>query len=245
MTSIENNYIEMAVTCNLYSNVKNLRTYLNYCYDGLAVEARVILDIGGGPGLVSLFSIAKGADSVLVLEPECDGCSSIRGARSNFLKLSEVFNSSLRMMTFQQETLQNFETEQIFDLIFLHNSVNHLDEYACETLRNNHQSRLTYQNLFKNIYNMMSEGGQLVIFDCSSENFFNNIGFKSPFMPTIEWHKHQTPEIWVQLLREVGFHDPVIDWTVPNFLGPYWKRKLNKRWISFYILSHFKLVMRR
>ena len=109
-------------------------------------------------------------------------------------------------------TFQAFEpARKQFDIILLHNSINHLDETACINLLGDEASRTIYLNMCSKLSALASSGAKLIVCDCSRYNFFALLGIKNPFAPTIEWHKHQAPEIWVDLLSQVGFVNPRIE----------------------------------
>ena len=60
-------------------------------------------------------------------------------------------------------------------------------------------------------------------------------------MPSIEWHKHQSPEIWSQLLRQNGFLNPEVTWSSFNSLGKFGRIIMNNKFINYMTLSHFRL----
>jgi hypothetical protein len=80
--------------------------------------------------------------------------------------------------------------------------------------------------------------------DCSPRNFFNDLGLKSPVCPTIEWHKHQQPEVWAEMLVEAGFREPQIAWTPHarlGVIGPLFANRLG----AYFVNTHFRLQMQR
>ena len=56
------------------SNKKRLEFYVeNQLFNGISMSGKRVVDIGGGSGLFSFISAAKGADEVVCLEPEHAG----------------------------------------------------------------------------------------------------------------------------------------------------------------------------
>ena len=38
------------------------------------------------------------------------------------------------------------------------------------------------------------------------------LGLRNPFVPTIEWHKHQSPNTWIRLFEDFGFKKQSLSW---------------------------------
>ncbi len=73
--------------------------------------------------------------------------------------------------------------------------------------------------VYHEIFSLSNKGTKLIVCDCSRYNFFALLKIRNPFSPTIEWHKHQSPELWAKLLKEAGFINPKIRWSSFNTLG--------------------------
>jgi len=127
----------------------------------------------------------------------------------------------------------------------LANSINHLDEESTMTLNLNQESKIKFRVLFYKMYSMLSTGGSLIITDCDRKNFFNDLSLKSPFMPTIEWNKHQSPTCWVNIAKEVGFKKQSIKWSSPNSLGRIGQFLLGNRLIAYFLFSHFRIELKK
>lgn len=55
------------------ASMKRTRHRMSFLYDGIDFTGKSVIDIGGGMGLHSLYAAARGAASVLMIEPEGDG----------------------------------------------------------------------------------------------------------------------------------------------------------------------------
>ena len=147
---------------------------------------------------------------------------------------------------FEPLTFQAFESMgKQFDIILLHNSINHLDETACINLLNSEAAKAIYLNMFSKLSLLASGGATLIVCDCSRYNFFALLRIKNPFAPTIEWPKHQAPEIWVDLLSQVGFVNPRIRWTSFNTLRSPGKTLLGNKLVSYFFRSNFCFTMEK
>jgi len=197
--------------------------------------------VGGGKGLLTFYAAIKGAKKAVCLEPEKAG--STRGVINTFRDLQQAFAATLpvELMPFTlQEFLQQTKPAT-YDVVIMHNSINHLDEEACIHLLKNEISYRWYVNIFKNVYRVMKKKGTLIVTDASCNNFFNDVGMKNRLVPTIEWHKHQQPETWIKLLKESGFRNPEVVWLSPNRLRRPGRFFFGNYFISYLTTSFFKI----
>ena len=120
-----------------------------------------------------------------------------------------------------------------------------MNEDACIKLRESKIAKEEYRNIFRKLSKMTSSGSKLIICDCSNKNFFNLMGLKNPFATSIEWEKHQSPEVWAKLLEECGFRKEKIRWSSFNRLGRFGKLIFGNKFLSYFLTSHFCLWMER
>jgi len=218
-----------------------LKFHLNFLFKEIDFKGKNVLDIGGGIGIHSFYAACMGAKRVINLEPELAGSST---------ELKEKFNSinselALNNVSFVQETFQEYKPSDIFDIVILHNSINHLNEDMCIKLKEDKTAQEEYKKYFHKLFQMTNLGAKLIICDCSNKNFFNLVGLENPFASTIEWEKHQSPEVWAKLLEECGFRKEKIRWSSQNRLGVVGNLLMGNRFISYFIASHFCLWMKR
>lgn len=235
-------YFSVIQRYSLWSGRKAaLRFYLDYLFEGVSFKGMTMLDIGGGFGLFSLHGAYMGAKTVICLEPELVGS---REGVAN--KLSKFYGSLPPHINIIHKavTFQEFEPgNQTFDIILLHNSINHLDEEACINLQHSDDAKKRYQAIFEKLGELAAPSARLIIADCSRYNFWHQIRLRNPVAPTIEWHKHQRPEYWSSLLNAFSFANPQIRWTSPVRFGKI-GRFLFGNWLASYLtMSHFCLVM--
>ena len=235
-------YLSAVIKEGLYPNRGNLQFHLKTLFKDIAFENRRVLDIGGGSGLHSFYAACMGAEEVVCLEPETEGSRSGMGAK--FRKLNGMLGTD--QVKFEPVAFQAFEpAEKQFDIILLHNSINHLDETACINLLNDDASKAIYMDICSKLSSLASSGAKLIVCDCSRYNFFALFRIRNPFAPTIEWHKHQVPEIWVDLLSQVGFVNPRIRWTAFNTLRSLGRVLLGNRLLSYFLRSDFRFTMEK
>ena len=159
-----------------------------------------------------------------------------------------IFNSAVGYLNLQNvERLtykfQDFEYPlNMFDVVLMSASINHLDEQMCIELRQNSKAREIYLNMFNKLRTMMKSNGRLVVTDCSNRNFFGDIGLKNIVPRNIDWQKHQTPKYWAQLLSDAGFTNTKITWGV-NYRLHYLGIHRVPYWISYFSTSSFRLEM--
>ena len=235
-------YLSAVIKEGLYPNRGNLQFHLKTLFKNIALENGRVLDIGGGSGLHSFYAACMGAKEVVCLEPETEGSRSGMGAKLR--KLGRILGGD--HVRFEPVTFQAFEPMgRQFDVILLHNSINHLDETACINLLNSEKSTAIYMDIFSKLSSLASGGSKLIVCDCSRYNFFALLGIRNPFAPTIEWHKHQAPEVWVDLLSQVGFVNPRLRWTSFNTLRSPGRTLLGNKLLSYFLRSDFRFTMEK
>ena len=237
MTS-SRNFLSVIIKLGEYSNTKGLQNYLQQIFGNNSVDNLRILDIGGGAGLLSFWVVFNGGSAVC-LEPEREGSS--HGMRKRFNKISLALNVCPQRAQQFSTTFQEFSADTSFDMILLANSINHLNEEAVIKLQEDIGAFKKYLSYFRKMHGMLSSGGRLIITDCDRHYFFDKLGLRSPFMPSIDWHKHQPPAFWRKLVEAAGFKEVKISWTAPNSLGRLSRALLGNRLVSFFLLSHFRL----
>jgi SAM-dependent methyltransferase len=238
-----NDFFDLMVRRKMYSSKSNLQFYLNTLFDNVKLEQREVLDVGGGSGLLSFYAAVKGAKKAVCLEPENAGSTS--GMIKGFYDLRKDFPASLPV-ELAPHTLQEYLPQagaDMYDVVIMHNSINHLDEEAGIHLLNSDASYKTYLSIFENVFRIMKKDGVLIITDCSCNNFFNDIGVKNIFTPTIEWHKHQKPGTWITLFKAAGFRDPKTKWLSPNRLGKSGVFIMGNYLMSYLTRSYFKVTI--
>jgi SAM-dependent methyltransferase len=245
MTSVNapiEHLFKLAIDNNIYPRKQSLDYHFKDVFEEIELDGKNVLDIGGGIGLLSFFSALNGAKKIVCLEPESDGSCS--GMITKFNEFKSKLNIDLPVQHLPltlQEYLKNPETK--FDIVVLHNSINHLNEEACIHLEEDKNAYNAYVDMFRILFNNMSNGSKLIISDCSRYNFYNSLGMKSPFINSIEWHKHQHPKTWIRLLEEVGFSNSVVNWSSPNRLGDVGRKVLKNAVCAYFTSSHFRLAM--
>lgn len=236
-------YLDAAVEHGFAPDREQFHASLRDLFHGVELRDKRVLDIGGGNGVHTFYIAACGAKHVVCLEPEAAGSSS--GVSEQFARVKAQLNAENAF--FSPQTFQDYGDSDPFDVILLNNSVNHLDEPACEVLLHDKAAQRTYQELFKTLYEMTSARGTLIVSDCSRNNFFKpfvKLGIRHPFAPTIEWDKHQAPGTWARLLREVGFELPRTRWFPPNRLRSV-GGLLRNPVAAYFLISYFCLTMRK
>lgn len=220
---------------------RNLARYFAYLLRAVP-GARTVLDVGGGMGALSFFSaLWFEAEEVVCLEPGAAGSNDKMLDAFSALQASAGTGDRVRL---EPAALEDYEPPRPFDLVLMHNSINHLDEESVSELHRSAEARSAYLRHLERIAALTAPGGTLVIADASPDNLFARLGVHNPFAPTIEWHIHQPPDLWAQLLSDVGFAGPKIRWTGINRLGPLTVLTRNKP-VTWCLNSHFALTMRR
>jgi SAM-dependent methyltransferase len=227
---------------------RNGHAALDYKANGLLADSpfkgKDVLEIGAGDGLLSLWLLQSGARSVVSLEPEADG--STEGAVGRALRLRERVGVDEDRWEIRSDTFQDYQGGgRAFGVILSFQSINHLDEPACMRLLEDPAARETYRRLFHKAHDLLVPDGRLVVADVGRVNMWARLGLASPWAPEIEWHKHQEPETWGEVMRAAGLEPIATRWNHPfyrlRFLGPLLTRRVASRCLG----SQFQLTARR
>lgn len=141
--------------------------YLKFIFKDIGFEGKKMIDIGAGSGSLSLYGIKNGLDLAVCVEPESAGSS------DEHCSALDILAESYANLIPQKTTFQDYSGDEKFDIILLHNSVNHLDENAFITLKDSQDSKKTYTKLFEKLNEICAPNAKLIISDCDSRNFFS------------------------------------------------------------------------
>jgi len=178
----------------------------------------------------------RGAKSCINLEPFLDGSS------GEFLKN----NINDLKVEYINSTFQKFDTKEKFDIIIIHDTINHIDEEQYVELRKSKKARKIYSELIKKISQMLNKDGVIVVSDCASSNFYGNLGIKNPFAPSIEWKLHQNPSILIPFFEQNNLKVVSKRWSPFKRFGYFGLIISFFGFIpSFFMQSHFCLVFKK
>ncbi|HET7198498.1 MAG TPA: class I SAM-dependent methyltransferase [Burkholderiales bacterium] len=215
------------------------RAYFDGVFAGVELAGRRVLDIGGGNGMHSYWAALQGAREVVCLEPEAAG--NPHGAARELAILRRAMPEL--PVRFDARPIQDFADGEGFDAILMLASINHLDEQACIELLEDDAARESYRAIFTRIAALARPGATLVITDCCRHNLFPALGLTNPFNRSIEWHKHQQPETWAELLAQAGFAKARIGWLPLFRFGPLGRRLLSNKLAAYFLKGAFRLSM--
>lgn len=216
--------------------------YHTELFRGVDFRGRRVLDVGGGIGTCSFLAVAAGATEAICLDPEAEGATSGTGAIFD----ATAADLGITNAHIAPKTLQSYVAPPgSFDVVIFHNSINHVEEAACVELRRSEAARRTYRAVFAQVAELCRPGADLIIADCSSENLFPRLGLRHPISKSIEWEKHQPPEVWAKELVQVGFVNPQIRWTSYTRLGKLGWALTANRWAAYVLTGHFILHMQK
>jgi SAM-dependent methyltransferase len=216
-------------------------------FAGLPLLGSSVLEIGAGDGILSAWCAANGAGRVVAIEPESDGATV--GVQAKFHATAGAVPGLGDLVTYKPLTFDQYADEvgrDSFNFVVMRDVINHLDEEATAVLHKHggEDARKKFVDILQRIADFVAPGGYVLVTDVGRLNFWNAIGMKSPFAPTIEWHKHQQPSMWQSLLERVGFEKVDERWPVRfkmRALGPLLSWKLP----SYFLGSHFAMRMRK
>lgn len=212
-------------------------------FRGIDLRGKTVLEIGCGNSLRCIWASIQGAREVIGLEPIVEGSFASQTWYSDFRTM--VKRLQLNHIELLPYRLQDYPgREEHFDVVLCLASINHLDEASCINLRSHPEAREAYAQLFDQIARLMKTDGKLILVDASPRNFFGDLGLKNPFMPSIEWFKHQTAEDWAELASHSGFSNAKTTWMAGRALR-YLGISDIPRVASYFSSSLFRLELTR
>lgn len=212
--------------------------YLKWAFKGIDFSDKTVLDIGGGNGIYSYYAKYKGAKFCINLEPFEAGSKNIQ-----ILNNKDDLGLSIEI---NNQTFQDFNYKKKFDIIILHDSINHLDEEVFCNIHNDNKSYESYCKLINKMYGMLASEGTIIVTDCSRYNFWGILGLKSPFAPSIDWHLHQSPNLIIKMFKAEGMRNFKLRWSPFKRFGILGRLLSYFGFLpSFFMQSHFNLIIEK
>lgn len=226
--------------------VDRMKYYFDLHFGSLDMENRSVLEIGAGQGYLSALCLVRGASRVVALDPESDG--STKGVNEQFASLTKsvAMGDSIEYLPMSLEKFIATGKKETFDYILMCNVINHIDEGAVVKLHlpDADQERKRYTHMLEEIRNLLTETGVLLVSDNGRYNFWNSIGLRFPACRTINWNKHQNPDVWVDLLSEAGFMSSIVKW-LPLYCLRHLKAMVSSKLAAQCLNSYFLIQARK
>ncbi len=218
-----------------YATSARYRMRGSFLFNGIPLAGAHVLDVGCGRGAWSLWAALHDAAKVVGIEPGADGSS---------VGSLEVLRRSIATLGIEErlearsEYLNELPRPDVpYDVVIMHNVINHFDEEAVIVLDHNQQARKRYVSLLQDLRSRVHAGSWLIVADCARHNLWPRLGLTSPFVPSIEWNKHQDPDTWIGVFSEAGFRYADLRWSP---LQPF--PRITANWLVQYLTcSHFVL----
>ena len=216
--------------------------FSNYIYDDIDLDGKKILDIGGGNGIASFHALNSSENcSAWVVDPIAEGSNDLMLAQYESMKKSY----GAERINFHRDYVNTLLDPGTFDIIVMHNTVNHIGEDILQDISYKNEAYTEYVSRLKTILDRLASDGILIVADCGSRNFFGQIGLKSPFAPSIDWHLHCEPGVWQQMIEDIGVLHIKTQWTARREFGVFGKFFLANRLFSYFTNSHFVSTYRK
>ena len=141
--------------------------------------------------------------------------------------------------SFDKDLIETLEAPLKFDIILMHNSINHIGEDIIEEAKIDERRYAEFVDRLKPIIDRLDPGGTIIVSDCGTKNFWDRVGLKSPLAPTIEWSLHGEPEFWQKMLESLDCIHVKTNWTTRREFGKLGKLFLANRFMSYFTTRHF------
>lgn len=210
--------------------------YQGLVFEGVPLAGRRVLDVGGGNGVMSFYAASRGASKVVCLDPLQEGSNNAMNRQY------ESFARHVRgPVTRIRERFQDWEPDQVYDVVLAHNAINHLNENACARIPAP-DARKICLDIFTRFRSLLAAGGHLILTDCGRRNLWGDLHLPNIFAPTINWRIHQQPQVWDTLMVAAGFQPAQIRWAAPSKLRGPGQLIFGNRFGGYLTNSHFILT---
>lgn len=218
-----------------YATGARYRVRGQFLFGGIPLAGTHVLDVGCGKGAWSMWAALHGAQRVVGIEPGADGSS--QGSLDDLRRSIGILGIE-KQVEGRSEFLHELPKPDVpYDVVVMHNVINHLDEEAVIVLHQDREAWRKYVTLLQDLRSRMRAGSWLIVADCARDNVWPRFGLTSPFVPSIEWHKHQNPDTWIEVFSQAGFRKVDLRWSP---LQPF--PRLTANWLVQYLTcSHFVL----
>jgi ubiquinone/menaquinone biosynthesis C-methylase UbiE len=218
--------------------------FRNQIFFRVEIKDKKVADIGGGNGLASFWCVLEGGCSEAVIIDTLDaGSNQKMFDQYNKMKHESAITNKIRFFNGSIQELS--PSNQLFDVVLMHNSINHISEAMTPKLRVSGEAKDYFRKQFREIYNFLSPSGRFIVADCSRRNFFGDLGIKNPIAPSINWEVHQTPDVWKELIESSGFKHLRTTWTTRREFGALGYSLFGNKLCSYFLASHFCLEFER
>lgn len=210
--------------------------FKNYIFNNINLNNKTILDLGGGNGIASFYALHQSAScSAWLVDPIVEGSNQLMIDQFNSLRDSFEKNR----ICFHRDFIETLDEPKHFDIVLMHNSINHIGEDIIEKALYKEEEYVEYVHRIKVITDRLKPGGDLIVADCGQRNFWGDLGLRSPAAPSIEWNLHCEPNIWQEMIEKAGSQHISTKWTARREFRTFGKLFLANRLCSYMLNSHF------
>ena len=231
------NYFDSVLKNAGISRARGYEFYFSeYIFKNVDLKGKTIADIGGGNGVASFYALTADTQcECWIVDPIIEGSNETMLAQYD----SMAKTIGMSRIHFHKDLIETLEAPLKFDIILMHNSINHIGEDIIEEAKIDERRYAEFVDRLKPIIDRLDPGGTIIVSDCGTKNFWDRVGLKSPLAPTIEWSLHGEPEFWQKMLESLDCIHVKTNWTTRREFGKLGKLFLANRFMSYFTTRHF------
>ncbi len=231
----KNNFDNNIKICSIKRSFGYGFYFKNYIFEGVNLKNKSLLDLGGGNGIASFFAAHSDKScKCTIVDPFEDGSNTLMNTQ--YKVLSKLYGNAVKL---HKGYIESLPTDEKFDLILLHNSINHIGEDIIADIESSQEHWKEFSSRLEPIIMKAKKGATIIVADCSNRNFWNDLGVKNPLAPTIEWHLHKPPRVWQKMLEKFECKHLRTKWTSRRELLFFGKFLLANKFLGYFTTSHF------
>ena len=131
--TFENSFDKNLKNCGIKRSFGYKFYFKNYIFEGFDIKNKSLMDFGGGNGIASFFAVHSDKScNCTIVDPFDEGSNS--QMITQYHQLSRIYGDAVKL---HNDYVDSLPVDIKYDLIIMHNSINHIGEDIIENVESN------------------------------------------------------------------------------------------------------------